>query len=339
MSKTLGDKFLSGLFWVFIDKFGTGGLNFIVNIILARILSPADFGLVAMVLIFFELSNAFVNSGFVAALVREKHISEEDKATTFTFNFLVAVLAYTTLYFSAPAIANFYSNDQLIPIVRVMGINIVIFSFMIIQNATFYQQIDFKTLTRARVATVTLSSTVAIILAFNGFGVWSLVIKFVLNSLIQTTLLYFLNPWTPRLAFYRESFNRLFGFGSRILASTLIDKFYLHIYALIIGRLYSESTLGFFAQADSYRKLVVTSLFETINKGDVPGIEQVEGRHGEAENRLSQNHPAKYLLDCSVDGAAGSIGGTVHSFPYRRKVVAQRQIPAIAVYFRFSLSL
>lgn len=276
MDKSLSDQSMHAFFWLSIDKLGGSTMNFIITIILARLLLPEDFGLVAMVMVFFELSSTFVESGFFPALVREKSISEMDKSTTFIFNLISAIIVYIILFLAAPAIARLFDQEILTLIVRLMGINLIIFAFSIIQRAQLTHQIDFKTQTKVRLVAVLISGGVAILLALNGFGVWSLVVKILLMALIDTTLLWIMKPWTPVLAFKLESFKRLFGFGYKILLSSLLDKFYQQIYKLLIGKFYSSATLGFYTQASNFSNMVINTLFRTLEKITYPVLSKLQ---------------------------------------------------------------
>ena len=180
---------------MFIDKLGSSSINFLITIVLARLLLPEDFGLVAMVMIFFELSSVFVESGFSTALIREKTISEVDKSTTFLFNLVTSFVLYGVLFFCAPLIASFFDQPLLTWIVRVMGLNLIIESVAIIQRSALTQQIDFKTQTKARFMAVILSGIFGIGLAVAGFGVWALVVRIGIMGLINTLSLWKLNPW------------------------------------------------------------------------------------------------------------------------------------------------
>ncbi len=276
MDKSLSEKSLSAIIWLLLDKLGSSSVNFIVTILLARLLSPEDFGLVAMVLVFFEFSSVFVESGFSAALIREKEISEIDKSTTFIFNLVAAIILYGILFVSAPAIAAFFNQEILVWIVRIMGLNLLFNAFSIIQHATLIQQVHFKTQTKIRFLTTALSGTCAIVLAYQGFGVWSLVVRFVLSDLMDATLLWILTRWTPKAQFSWVSFKRLFGFGSKILAAAILDKFFTHIYKLLIGKFFSAATLGFYTQANTFTNMVINTLFRTIHNVTYPVLAKLQ---------------------------------------------------------------
>lgn len=259
-----------------IDKLGASTVNFIITIILARLLLPEDFGIVAMVMVFFEVSSTFIESGFYTALVREKSISENDKSTTFIFNLITAVLLYILLFFLAPSIALWFGEPILVPIIRIMGLNLIIFSFSIIQRAKLTHQIDFKTQTKVRFFAVIISGGVAVIMAYSGFGVWSLVAKIGLMAFLDTLFLWIMSPWKPNWVFNPESFKRLFGFGSKILLSSLLDRFYQQIYKLLIGKFFSSAMLGFYTQASNFSNIVVSTLFRTLDKITYPILSKLQ---------------------------------------------------------------
>jgi len=276
MSKSLSERSLSAILWLFLDKLGGSSVNFIVTILLARLLSPEDFGLVAMVMVFFEFSAVFVESGFSTALIREKTISDLDKSTTFIFNFVAAILLYLALFAAAPSIAAFFNQDILVWIVRIMGLNLIFNAFSIIQRTMLIQQVHFKTQTKIRFLTVSISGICAILLAYHGFGVWALVIRFGLNDLLDSILLSLMNRWRPRAQFSLASFKRLFGFGSNILAAAILDKFYTHIYKLLIGKFFAAATLGFYMQANNFTNMVINTLFRTIQNVTYPVLAQLQ---------------------------------------------------------------
>lgn len=286
MSKSLSEQSLSAIVWVLLDKAGSSTVNFIVTIILARLLSPEDFGLVAMVMVFFEFSSVFVESGFSTALIREKTISEIDKSTTFIFNFISAVIFYVVLFLAAPAIARFFNQDMLVWIVRVMALNLIFNAFSIIQRTTLIQQVHFKTQTKIRFLTVTITGAMAIFLAYRGFGVWSLVIRFGMSDLLDSILLWLMNRWMPKTGFSWASFRRLFGFGSRILAAAILDKFYTHIYKLLIGKFFAAATLGFYTQANNFTNMVINTLFRTVQNVTYPVLSKLQ----DEQEKLKQGY-------------------------------------------------
>jgi len=276
MTQTLGEKSLSGILWVFIDKLGSSTINFIITILLARLLVPEDFGLVAMVMVFFEISSVFVESGFSTALIREKNISETDKSTTFIFNLITAVVLYAALFFCAPLIASFFDQSQLVWIVRVMGLNLVIESLGIVQRSALTQEIDFKTQTKARFLAVIGSGVAGVLMAVAGLGVWALVGRIGLMGLMEVFSLWKMNPWKPSFRFSKDSFRRLFGFGSKILSAAILDKFFTHIYKVVIGKFFSAASLGFYSQAGNFTNMIINTLFRTISRVTYPVLSKLQ---------------------------------------------------------------
>ena len=230
---SLKQKTVKGLSWSIIDQIGNQGISFIVGIILARLLSPREFGLIGMITIFIALSESFINSGFSDALIRKKNCTNTDYSTVFYFNLIVGILFTAILYFSAPAIATFFDESELIPIVRVMGIILIIDSLTIIQRTILTKRIDFKLQTRISIIASIGSGVVAIIMAFNGYGVWSLVIQRISRQALNSFFLWLWNNWRPKLIFSIKSFKELFGFGNKLLISGLISTIFQNIYYFI----------------------------------------------------------------------------------------------------------
>ncbi len=276
MPESLKDKSLAAFFWVLIDKMGGSVANFIVTVVLARLLTPEDFGLVAMVMIFFELSSSFVQSGIGFALVREKTITDIDKSTAFIFNLLMALVFYAILFAAAPSIAAFFQQPLLTNIVRIMGLNLILGSLALVQHAEFTHRIDFKTQTKVRFIAVFISGACAVAMAANGFGVWSLVARIGIMELSSTVLFWIVNPWKMALRFSRSSFKKLFGFGSVILAEALIDKFFRQLVQVLIGKFFSAGTLGFFTQANTFCNMAATNFLQTIQRVTYPVLAKLQ---------------------------------------------------------------
>ncbi len=251
-------------------------MSFIVTIILARLLTPEDFGLIAMVLIFFQLSSVFVEGGFSTALIRKKQISDIQKSTTFIFNLITAIIVYILLFTTAPIIADFFNQESLVPLIRVMAIIIVINSIAIIQRATLTQEIDFKKQTLVRIIAVLISGIIAITMAIKGFGVWSLVAQLIIKELVATVLLWFWSPWRLSFRFSKSVFKELFGFGSKILVIAIIDKFYNQIFNILIGRFYPVSTLGFYSQATTLSNVFIVNFYSTLQRVTYPVLSKFQ---------------------------------------------------------------
>lgn len=276
MNSTLKQKTISGLTWSFIDNFAQKGLTFVIGIILARLLSPSEFGLIGMITIFIAVSESFINSGFGAALIRKQNCTDVDFSTVFYFNLAVGVLFYWILFFSAPAISRFFNEPQLTNLVKVLAIVLIIDSLTIIQRTILTKRIDFKLQTKISVAASIVSGAVGITLAFSGFGVWSLAVKQITQRAVNSGLLWLWNRWRPLLVFSRTSFNELFSFGYKLLISGLIDTLYRNIYLLIIGKYFSAQELGYYTQALQFQSLPSQNITNIIGRVSYPVLSQMQ---------------------------------------------------------------
>lgn len=273
---TLKQKTITGFFWSFIDSFANQILIFIIGIILARLLTPIEFGLIGMITIFISVSESFINSGFSQALIRKKTCTESDLSTVFFFNIIAGILLFSILFFGAPAISRFFNEPQLKVLVRVLGAVLIIDALTIIQRTILTRRIDFKLQTKISVISIIFSGIVGIAMAFTGFGVWSLVAKTLSQRGMNSLLLWLLNKWRPLLIFSKESFRELFSFGSKLLASGLLDTVYRNIYYLVIGKYFSAQELGYYTRADQFKNLPSTNLNGIISRVSYPVLSQLQ---------------------------------------------------------------
>ncbi len=250
--------------------------QFIAGLILARILSPEEFGLVGMITVFVSISQSLSDGGFGDALIRKKDAGEADYSTAFYFNLIASALIFAVLWFTAPAVAGFYGRPELIDIERVLGITILINAFGIVQRTMLTKNVNFRMHMRVNLAASVISGVAAIVMALTGFGVWSLVWRSIIRSVISAGMLWYTNRWVPLAGFSRESFRSLFSFGSRLLLSNLIDTLYNNMFLLIIGKFYSASQLGFFTRADQFSRLVSKNLTGTVQRVSYPVLSQVQ---------------------------------------------------------------
>jgi len=229
---SLKQKTISGLTWSFIDNFSNIGIQFIIGIILARILSPKEFGLIGMITVFISISQSFIDSGFSNSLIRKNNCTQKDYSTVFYFNLIIGVVFYTLLFFLAVPISNFFNEPKLIEIIRILGIVLIISSFSIIQRAILTKRVDFKLQTKISIISSIVSGAIAIYMAYSGYGVWSLVWKTIVATLTTSTLLWFWNNWHPQFIFNFKVLVEHFKFGYKLLLSGLINTLYLNVYYL-----------------------------------------------------------------------------------------------------------
>ena len=274
---SLKDSATKGVIWSAIEKFSVQGVQFVISIALARLLMPSDFGVIGMISIFIAISTTFVNSGMSSGLIQRQNRTELDYSTVFVFNAVVSVLFYALLYLTAPYIATFYKTPLLTPIMRVIGLNIVISAFAVVQRSRLTIDLDFKTLAKVNVSSVLVSGGIAIYCAYTGFGVWSLVYKQLAAALISVALLWYYSRWKPSLSFSKESFNNLFGFGSKLLIAGIYAQVFQNIYNLAIGKYYSSKELGHYTQAKSISEVVAGTVSSILSQVTFPLLSELQG--------------------------------------------------------------
>jgi O-antigen/teichoic acid export membrane protein len=246
---------INGVLWNSASKFGSVGIEFIVAILLARLLSPAEFGLISTITVLILLSEVFVDSGLSQAIIRKQNCSQKDYSTVFFCNISVGVLFFLILLLTAAPISGFFKNPELKPLIQVLGVSLIISSLSLVQNAKLIKRIDFKLQTKISLTASSISGIIAIILALLGFGVWSLVVKVLTNKSLKSILLWYFNKWKPDFVFSRESFKELFGFGSKLLLSGLIGTFLQNINYILIAKYFSAQDLGYYHQAEMFKNI------------------------------------------------------------------------------------
>ena len=274
--ESLKQKTTKGLFWSSVERFSNQGVSFIFSIILARILAPSDFGIVAMIGIFFAVAQSFVDSGFSNALVRKTDRREEDLSTCFYFNIGVGIIAYIVLFLIAPLVANFYNQPILSPIIRITGLGVVLNSLCVVQQALFTIRIDFKSQAKVTLSATIISGIVGVVLAYLEYGVWALVWQGVVMSLVRMGLLWLMSKWRPKTGFSKDSFHYLFGYGSKLLASGLLDTIYNNIYPIVIGKFYSPAQLGNYSRALSFAQLPSSNITGILQRVTFPVLSTIQ---------------------------------------------------------------
>lgn len=267
---TLKDKAISGVIWNSTGNFTILGIEFLVGIILARLLSPKEFGLIGTISVVIAISQVFVNSGFSQAIIRKQNCTQKDYSTAFFFNFGVSLLFFLILFFSSKPISIFFKNTELKPLIQVLGFGLIISSLSIIQQAKLTKLIDFKLQSKISIVAALISGLIAILLAYNGHGVWSLVIKTITNTALTTILLWSFNKWKPDFVFSIDSFKELFGFGSKLLLSGLIGTFLQNINYLLIAKYFTPQDLGYFTRAEMFKNLPSSNISGIVTSVGYP---------------------------------------------------------------------
>ena len=276
MAEDLRNKSVKGVSWSFAEQVLTRGANFVIGIILARLLSPTDYGLVGMLGVFIAVSQIFIDGGLASALIREKDASEADYSTVFIVNFTLSVIFYFLLFFSAPVIADFYAQPPLKPLLRFIALTLIIGAVSSVHGAILTRRVDFKSKTIISIATALLSGFAGILFAMKDFGVYALVAQSLTASTVATVLTVVYARWLPRAGFSRDSFRRLFGFSSKILAASLIHSIYENAYPLVIGKKFSARDVGIFSRGGQFPVIANTTLVSTFNRVAYPVLSQIQ---------------------------------------------------------------
>ncbi len=272
----LKEKTVKGISWSMAEQFGLQGLRLIVGLVLARILTPADYGLVGMVAVFFAIGQVFIDGGFSISYIQKKEVSAEDANTVFYTNLVTSLLVYAIFWFAAPGISRFYNQPQLVDLTRVLSIILIINSFNIIQVAQLTRAVDFKRKTRISLASTLGSGILGILSALNGYGVWSLVIQQIAGRLFSTVGYWITTRWKPGFTYSATSFMKMFSFGAWALASNLLRTLFDNIYTLTIGRLFPVAQVGYYTKAQQFQMLASQNLVSAIGAVSFPVLSKLQ---------------------------------------------------------------
>jgi O-antigen/teichoic acid export membrane protein len=249
MSDNIKAKSVNGVIWTFIENMSLSMITFVIGVIMARLLMPSDYGVLAIILVFISILQLFVDGGFAMALVQDKTKGPRDYSTVFTFNVLVSVVCYLLLFFAAPLISKFYNTDITVYI-RVVGLNLIIGAFSAIHKIIYVAEVNFKPTAIVNATSSMISGIVGISMAYIGYGIWALVAQNLTSVTMSTLILIIINKWRPVCFFDKASFKKLFPIGSRMLMSNIIDRIYTNLYPLLVGKFYTTQELGYFSRAD-----------------------------------------------------------------------------------------
>lgn len=273
---SLKQKTFKGVIWSAVERFSTQGVQFVFSILLARLLTPNDYGMIAMLTIFLAICQTFIDSGFANAVIRKIDRNEKDMATMFFFNIGMSLVCYAIIYFAAPFIASFYKMDELTLILRVLALRLIIQSFATIQATNLTIRIDFKKQAKISLSAAILSGIVGIGFAYKGYGVWALVIQSLFSSTFSSILYWVVVRWHPQCFFNKESFKSLFSYGSKLLISGLLDTIYNNLYPLVIGKFYTPAQLGAFAKADHFSQFPSQNVMRILHRVSFPVLSTLQ---------------------------------------------------------------
>lgn len=242
-------------------------IQMIIGIVLARLIMPAQFASIAMLSIFMSVAQTFIDSGFSAALLRKNNRTQVDCSTVYYFNIGISVLSYLILFFAAPYVANFYKIPEIEPILRVTSLSLVIGSTAGVHRTLFTARMDFKSLAKYNIAALIISGGIGMFMAYKGFQVWALVTQSIVSTVVNTIFVWKASPWRPTWQFSWVSLREFFGFGSKLLASGLLDTVYTNMYSVVIGKFYPPSDLAFYNRASGLRNMASrtpTSVLQSV---------------------------------------------------------------------------
>lgn len=276
MSENIKNKTIRGVGWSFADNIFNQGITFLVGLVLARLLTPEEYGLIGIITIFIAVFNSIVDSGFSNALIRKNNAEAVDYNTVFITNMVLSIVLFFVMFFSAPAIAKFFNQPQLIPLTKVMASIVVINAFAIIPRTLFVRRVDFKTQTKISLIASVTSGVIGIAMALGGYGVWSLVCQQISRQFLNSVFLWIWAKWYPKFQFSIQSFKELFGFGWKLLVSGLIDTVWKEIYQVVIGKCYSAETLGQYTRAQQFGSIFSSNLTTVVQRVSYPVLSEIQ---------------------------------------------------------------
>lgn len=287
---------IASLIWKFLERIGTQGIQFIVSILLARLLLPSDYGVVSMILVFTAIANVFVQSGFSSSLIQKKDADELDFSSVFYVSLAIATICYLILFFSAPWIADFYNMPEMTTILRVLALTLFFGAINSVQNARISRNMKFKKLFFSSLGAIVVSGATGIILAYLGYGPWALVWQQLSNSIAITIILWFTSGWRPKLMLSIKRVKSLFSYGWKILCSSLLDTVYRNLYNLVIGRFYSSATLGNYNKGEQFPKLIAVNVDGAISSVMLPAFSKEQENKEKVKKMVRRSIVTSSLL-------------------------------------------
>lgn len=276
VEQSLKDKTVKGVAWSGIDNVAHFGVSFLVSIVLARLLSPDDYGLIGLTAVFTAICTALINGGFTTALIRKKDATDDDYNTAFIVNLGMSLFLYVVIFICSPLIADFFDRKELVSLTRVASLGMIIGSLALVQQTRLTKRIDFKTQTKITITASIVSGVIGVSMALLDFGVWALVAQQLVSQALRTVSLWFVNKWIPKLRFSSVSFHELFGFGWKVMASSVLDTVWKELYQVVVGKFYSPTTLGQYTRAKGFSQLFSSNLTTVIQRVTYPVLSNVQ---------------------------------------------------------------
>ena len=315
---------LTSLFWKLLERGGTQGIQFIIQIVLARLLAPEQFGTIAIVMVFINIAQVFVQSGFNTALIQKKDADDVDFSSVFYLSLALAGILYLIIFLSAPYIANFYNDDILIPVLRVLSLTLFAGAFNSIQNAFVSRNLLFKKLFKSSLGAILISGVLGIIAAYQGLGIWALVIQQLVNQISITIIMWFTVKWRPKLVFSFSKVGELFSFGWKLLASSLLNVLYMELRTLIIGKMYTPSMLGYYNRGQQFPKVIVSNIDGSIQSVMLPTLSARQDDRKRVKEMMR-----RAIVSSSFFIFPMMVGMAVVAEPLVKIVLTEKWLPAV----------
>ena len=274
--QSLKDKTVKGTIWSGIDNVVQFGVTFVVSIVLARLLSPDDYGLIGIITIFTAVCTVIINGGFTTALIRKKDATDDDYNTAFIVNLVLSLLLYAVIFLCSPLIADFFRREELVALTQVSSLGMVVGALALVQQTRLTKRIDFKTQAKITLVASVCSGVVGIAMAVIGFGVWALVGQTLSSQMLRTVLLWFYNKWMPKFRFSKISFHELFGFGWKMMVSQILDTVWKELYQVVVGKFYTPATLGQYTRSKQFSSLFSSNLTSVIQRVTYPVLSNIQ---------------------------------------------------------------
>lgn len=325
MSESLKEKTIKGVGWSFADNIANTGITFLVGLVLARLLTPAEYGIMAMISIFIAISNSIIDSGFSNALIRKIDTKREDYNTVFYFNLVVGVLLYIILFFSSPVISSFFKEPLLVSVTRVIGLVLIVNALSIVQRTIFVKEVNFKIQTKISLIASISSGAIGVGMALLDYGVWSLVGQQFARQVLNSLFLWIYCSWRPAWEFSIRSFKELFSFGSKLLVSGLINTVYNNAYYIIIGRFYSSVQLGQYTRAEQFNTIFSSNLTSVIQRVSYPVLSSIQ----DEPERLKQAY-RRIIKTTMLVTFACMLGLAAVAKPLILILIGEKWLPAVS---------
>lgn len=324
---SLKKQAVSGMIWTFSQQFGTQLVNFVIGIVLARVLLPSDFGTIALFGVVMSVASALINGGLSSSLIRTKDADDADLSTVFWFNLVASLSIYTVIFFISPIVSDFYDLPQLTLIIRVYALILIPGALGSIQSIRFVKEMDFKTSFKIQLPSILIGGVSGILFAYYGFGVWSLVYYPLIQGVISNIQFWMYSDWRPAFIFDKQKFKYHFNFGYKMTLSELLNTIFNNVYSVIIGKIFSPVQLGYYNRADSLKQLPVSNLSNALNSVTFPLFSQLR------DNNIKLKEVYKKLMKVVIFIIAPILCfAIIVAEPLIRLLLSEKWLPSVSYF-------